>query len=338
MKLRTPIVLALTLTFVTLVEPAPVASEPRIINAEGQVWLKRGTSNYRLTGVDEELMYGDRLKTEQGTKVLVLCDDLTLWRVPDGGIWSLYNGCPIIVARKKRGETRSRPGGSDPQIPYPLGPRMTYLLNDKPTFRWNGVKGASRYTVQLKGPGGAEWSAPAEVSATELVYPEDEPPLKWGVKYLLIVEADNNTSSRYDCGANLGFELLPEYKVQKVQEEAAKIDDLPDLTEEEKSLALAELYSNESLIADAIKTLEMLAERGSQTTSVYLRLGDLYGEAGLNLLAEARYSKAIDLFTATQDRYGLTKAQAGLAQVKLRLEEVCKENPPSLDQILTPRG
>ena len=240
MKLRTPIVLALTLTFVTLFKLSPVVSAPRIIAAEGIVWLKRGNSDYRLTGVDEELRYRDRLKTEQGARVLVLCDDLTLARVPSGSIWSLNYGCPIRVARKVRGETSHRRGGSDPQIPYPLSPRMTYLLNNKPTFSWNEVAGASHYTVQVIGSAGPLWSAPVEVRATELVYPEEEPPLKWRVKYLLMVEADNNTSSRYDCGANLGFELLPEYKVKKVQEEAAKIANLPDWTEEEKSLALAE--------------------------------------------------------------------------------------------------
>ncbi len=334
MKPKTSIAIPLALAFAAAFGLASVASAHQIIECVGQVLIKRGTAEYRSTGVGERLQPGDILRPASGARVKVLCDNSTIWRVPVEVPSSLNSGCPIIEAILVRGETRHRPGGSDPQIPYTLSPRMTYLLNDQPTFRWNGVEGATRYTVRLFGPVGVEWQT--EVSSAEVVYPDGAPPLESGVKYLVTVEADNGRSSFEDGGAILGFELLYEGDVQDVREKAAKIAELSDLTDEEKVLALAELYSQEYLIADAIETLEALVAQGSQTAFVYLRLGDLYGEVGLNLLAEARYSKAIELFTATQDQYGLAEAQTRLTGVKHMLD---KGNEPeqSPDRILTPR-
>ncbi len=288
-----------------------------IIEYRGQVLLKRGSSEYRPTGKGERLQPGDRLYPQSGAMAKVLCENSDIWRVPVGIPSSVNSGCPTWIASVVKGETRYRPGGSNPQIPYILYPRMTYLLQDRPTFRWNSVAGVTNYTVRLLGSGGLEWET--EVSSTEVVYPNDAPTLNRGVKYLVTVEADNGSSSLQDGGGILGFELLREYKIQKVEAEEAKISKFEDRTEEERALTLAELYRRENLTAQAIATLETLVEQGSRTALVFRALGDLYTEIGLNLLAEARYEKASELFASTSDRYALTATQDSLARVKLML-------------------
>jgi hypothetical protein len=55
--------------------------------------------------------------------------------------------------------------------------------------------------------------------------------------------------------------------------------------------------------------------QGSQTPAVYCLLGNLYSYVGLNLLAEARYLKVVDLLKATSDPEGLAAVHAGLAKV-----------------------
>ncbi|MDJ0687571.1 MAG: hypothetical protein QNJ41_03590 [Xenococcaceae cyanobacterium MO_188.B32] len=295
-----------------------LAQEIEIIECSGQVLLKRGSSEYRSTGVGERLQPGDLLFPQSGAIAKVLCadEDSDIWRVPVGIPSSIHEGCPEWNPSVVKGETRYRPGGSNLQIPYILHPRMTYLLHDRPTFRWNGVEGVTNYTVRLLGPGGLEWET--EESSTEVVYPNNAPPLEWGVKYLVTVEADN-VSSLQDGGGILGFELLDEDTIQEVEEKAAKIAELEDRTEEERALTLAKLYRGENLTAEAIATLEALVEQDSQTALVFRMLGDLYTEVGLNLLAEARYEKASELFASTLARYALTATQDGLARTKLML-------------------
>ncbi len=317
MKLKIVVVIAIALTSASAVGWASVASAQKIIESVGKVLVKRGSSRYRPIGTGERLQPGDLLKTAPGAIVKVLCENSSLWRVPAGTTSGLNSGCPVRIAIMVMGETRYRPGGSDPRVPYILYPRMTYLLDDRPTFRWNKVKGATSYMVRLLGPGGLEWQT--EVSSTEVLYPDDAPPLDWGVKYLVTVEADNGSSSLQDGGGLLGFELLDEYDIQDVEAEATRIVGLEDLTEEQKAFALAQLYSREGLMGNAIATLEALVKQRSQTALVYRMLGDLYTEVGLNLLAEEHYQKASEMFASTQDRYALIATQDGLAGAKLML-------------------
>ncbi len=287
-----------------IIEPVSAVLAQEIIECRGQVLLKRGSSEYRSTGIGERLQLNDRLYPQSGAMAKVLCENSDIWRVPVGIPSSVISGCGVRIASVVKGETRYRPGGSNPQIPYTLHPRMTYLFHDRPTFRWNGVEGVNTYTVRLLGSGGVEWQT--EVSSTEVVYPDEAPPLNRGVKYLVTVEADNGSSSLQDGGGILGFELLREYKIPKVEAEVAKISQLEDRTEEERALTLAELYRRENLTAEAIVTLEPLVQQGSQTALVFRALGELYTEAGLNLLAEDHYERASELFASTSDRYALS--------------------------------
>jgi hypothetical protein len=64
----------------------------------------------------------------------------------------------------------------NPLIPYIISPRCTLVLNPLPMLRWNGVPGASRYTVSLIGDEDVLWET--DVSETEVVY-SGEPALDW---------------------------------------------------------------------------------------------------------------------------------------------------------------
>lgn len=334
MKYRTNHAIALTLISAisaTLVGPASVAYAHQIIETKGPVKLKRESSDYRPTRLGERLKEGDILFPAQGSTVKVLCDDSTIWRVPSGQPSGINQGCPSLkIFTYRPGKLEPRPGGNNLQIPYVLSPRMTYLLDDRPTFHWNRVAGVARYAVRLLGPGGLEWQA--EINSTRVVYPDSAPPLERNVRYLLTVKADNGSSSLGDGGANLGFELLEEGKVKEIRKKAATITASSDLTEEAKALALAELYGSQSLNADAIAILEALVKKGSQTAFVYLRLGDLYAEIGLNLLAETRYSKAFELLSADRDGDGLAEVREKLSKLNLN-----GNGAPSTDQIVTPQ-
>ncbi|MGK7894273.1 MAG: hypothetical protein AB4372_11770 [Xenococcus sp. (in: cyanobacteria)] len=162
-----------------------------IIESSGQVFIKRGSSEYRSTGVGERLQSGDRLYLQSGAVAKVLCENSDIWRVPVGIPSSVNSGCPNWVASVFKGATRYRPGGSNPQIPYISYPRMTYLLLEKPTFRWNPVAGVTKYTVRLLGSGGLEWET--EVTSSEVVYPNDAPPLNRQGCFIINIMRDNQS-------------------------------------------------------------------------------------------------------------------------------------------------
>ncbi len=322
MKLRIRMAIALSLIFANLVGAISVASAHLIIQARGRVSLQRETSDYsRPTNVGESLEDEDSLIPRGGAKVRVLCDNGNIESVIAGEPHSLKSICSVKIAGGPGITTREtleiphKPGGSNPQIPYTLNPRMTYLLGDKPLiFRWNKLASGIKYTVRLCEPGWGEWKK-TEVSATELVYDGD--PLERGAPYLLTIKAENNgKSSLEDSGGNLGFELLEQDDFEYVKNKENEIKELSDLNKEEKDLALAALYSYEYLITDAIEKLKNFDNPGSYTAFVYRWLGDLYTGAGLNLKAQEYYSKSIELFTDPQDLYELEKAKYELAQAK----------------------
>jgi hypothetical protein len=298
-----------------------------LIVAEGNVHLKRIVwPAYHPTAFGAVLHRGDLLQVADDAKVTILCDGLTLWTPPTGAPAGLTNGCPQpsdkLLASGAIGIASANRGGSDPLLPYIISPRQTRLLTPTPTLRWNGVPGATGYTVRVSG-GEVKWQVevdPAGVDSTEignielvsLIYPG--PSLQPGVTYLLTVEADTGASSQAEDVVGLGFTRLNETEAPRVQAAAEKLAGLK-LSHEAQAFALAQLYAGRNLTAEAIETLEALASNGSQAAAVYLTLGDLYRKISLTRLAETRYLMAVELAVAAGDVEGQAAAQAGLGEV-----------------------
>ncbi|MEQ9369418.1 MAG: tetratricopeptide repeat protein [Coleofasciculus chthonoplastes F3-SA18-01] len=318
MNHKIPVAIAVTLIQTTALGFTAISSTPEIklIEAQGEVTLLRGDAETSIKP-GEVLQPGDilipssivRISCPNGAKPILLANVLS----------GVSNACRLANKPDERLTViRYRLGGSNPEIPYILSPRMTYLLNERPTFHWNEVPGATGYTVKVLGPAGfVKWEK-EKITSTELKYPNDAPSLTQGVQYLLTVITEYGRSSREDdgSGGSLGFEILPENKRKEVLNKVVAINN-SNWTDENKALALAEVYSAEDLITDAIKELRQI--EGAKTPFVYSRLGKLYAESGLNLLAEDYYSKAIERFDPIEHSYNLAEAQAGLAGVKLIL-------------------
>ncbi|MGB0383454.1 MAG: tetratricopeptide repeat protein [Ardenticatenaceae bacterium] len=299
---------------VTSTPLSPMSSDSGLnllVVAEGEVELKRdGWSEYRPTALGAMLRRGDVMRLSDNAKVVILCDNLNTWDVPAGALSGL-NGCPqpeepLLIRHGTLIHNSRQP--SEPFIPYIISPRMTRLLTDQPRLRWNEVAGASSYTVSLQG---VKWEA--QLNDTEIVYPGD-PPLERGRSYLLTIVADNGTKSTDEEPTRLGFVLLSPEEAETVQTYTTTINGL-NLPDESKALALAHLYAEQGLVAEAIEILEPFAENGTQTAATYRLLGDLYRQIGLPLLAEGHYVQAITLSEAINDLEGQAAAQAALGEV-----------------------
>lgn len=211
-------------------------------------------------------------------------------------------------------EINYRKGGSNPKIPYAVIPRYTLMSNSKPTLRWNQVDGANLYLVKIQG-GDINWEK--EVSGTSIVY-DGEKPLQSGTDYYVYIETDTGLSSLDDEGAKLGFRLITPVQNQSLQQVIAEINQ-SNLSTEQKTIALAKKYDQLNLNAEAIEMLEKLKANNGKNAEIYHLLGDLYAKTGLNLLAEANYTTAIQLASANNNLQNVTEIQASLAGVKIML-------------------
>jgi len=328
---KRPISFALTLilttltwgsnSFLAIAKPTQanlIRPKHRLVKPTGRVERKReGASRFNRITDNTELYPGDLLRPASGVRVRVLCNNGRTVPVAAGVTTGVNAICPPPRIRSRR-RAIVRPRLVSLYIPYIISPRATLLLSDKPTLRWHDATDANSFTVTVRGRG-LNWTEEfsreqvCQDDICEVVYP-GEPPLQPGVSYKLVIEADTNSSSTEDTTGGLGFKLIDPDEAEEVQAIAQRIRE-QDLSNEVKALALADLYAEYDLIAEAIETLEELKQE-EKTAQVYRLLGELYRRIGLILEAEVQYLEAVRL--AAENREELAAAKAGLGEVRYR--------------------
>ena len=320
MKIRIAVFIALSSIATTALAASSRISNGLIIHSSGEVAIERQNGRIvRPTG-GTPIYPGDKLRTSQNAQLTIQCADLGIKSIAPGE--NQLNSCLLAKEESKsdcsadlvkcpdRGDDNS---WNSPPIPYIISPRRTKLLDSKPILRWNPVAGATSYKLSLR-ENGAKLNWEMTVSGTEAVYP-GEPPLKPGVRYRLIVEANTGASSETPVvEGDTAFRLLEPKQVQGVKDAVGAIGkQVPN--ENAKKLAIANLYLNTNLIAEAIEILENLQKAGVETPPINRALGDMYLEK-LQLVpqAEVYYSKAINT-AKPDDIEELTAARYGLGQV-----------------------
>jgi hypothetical protein len=300
---------------------APVANG-QIIQVQGDVRLNRSQGNAFRPTAGTRVYPGDKLWVAGG-KAIVQCADLSVQSVeaarrqviPCPTATNSIQCTPGLYKCPHRGDGIAWLEN----IPYIITPRRTALLDDKPTLRWNAVPEATSYTVSVEGEG-VDWTT--QTNQTEIIYP-GKSPLQPGESYLLTVMADTGASSLDGAviPGGMSFTLLSKSQAQHVRTEAEKIAQ-QDWTESAKAIALANLYIENGLIADAIATLETLVASGTETAPIYRTLGDLYfNYLALVPQAGTYYTKAVEL-ADPNDVEEQKAAQEGLAKVRQSLGEI----------------
>lgn len=188
-------------------------------------------------------------------------------------------------------------GPLDVLIPYIISPRRTLLLNDRPKLRWNKVPGVNTYTVSLVKGDRAIWET--KVNGNEVVYP-GTPQLEPRFVYLLMVKAENGRTSDEEKLPGRSFRMLPTTQKQLVKGAIEQINS-QKIAEKTKALQRAYFYIGSDLKSEAIETLEALVATGFQEAIAYRKLGDLFWQEGVTLLAESNYLKAQELASAAKD-------------------------------------
>ncbi len=326
----------------------PAIARPAIIESvSGQVQLKRENwKDFHLVSVGTNLEQGDQLKPITGSRVQVICPDLSKRSVKAGVSSGLKVICPkqevTIGVRGPSpgvlgGISASRkilsPGvlsGISTSIPYIISPRHTLLLNNFPSLYWNSVSGASYYTVQLNGPAGMLKEYQSKENHINL--PKNS--LLASEPYSFTVKTNTSRTSKEDKSSDLDFRVLGTSEAKFVRNKADQIIQ-KSLSKQATALLLAELYSTyilpESVIndygltsenfktytltADAISNVYNLILHGEQSPILYRTLGDLYRQSGLSLLTIGAYQRVIELANTSEDLEEKTTAQYGLGEV-----------------------
>ncbi|NES46326.1 MAG: tetratricopeptide repeat protein [Moorea sp. SIO2C4] len=295
----------------------PVLAGHWIFKTTGRVELEReGWSRFHPVPNYTTINPGDLLRPPSGVRVKLFCDHGKTHSVPAGVTTGINGICPPPRIKSSRRIVRARPVSSS--IPYIISPRATRLLTDKPTLSWHDATDASSFMVTVRGRG-LNWTEEfsreqvCQQGICQVVYPGSKP-LKPGVSYKLVVETDRNRASTEDSTGGLGFTRIKSDQAREIQVIARRIQE-QNLPKEFKPLALAELYADYDLTAEAIEILEG-QENDQKIAPIYRLLGDLYKRIGLVVEAKGPYSKAVELTTATEHWEELAAAKAGLGEVQ----------------------
>ncbi|MGK7942888.1 MAG: hypothetical protein AB4058_00280, partial [Microcystaceae cyanobacterium] len=277
------------LTLISLTLPG-LANAHQVIESKGKVSAKSPNSNvFRPVTEGMILHAGDILYPAPEARVLVMCDNGSLWQVTPGLPASVTTYCPSSPISMIRSGFVDVVGQQDETIPYLLSPRYSRLQDRYPTFSWNPVAGAKTYTVKILANSGlVHWSTTTE--ETSLKYPEDAPPFLENIKYLLIIETDSGMSSLQDAGGILGFSVSSTSALENIQQEIDNTLTSPNLTGGNQALIKAKIYEKYRLFQDGIDTLTQELQTNqsldpNQKGLIYSMLGDLYNQVGLTYLA-----------------------------------------------------
>ncbi len=281
-----------------------------IVTVQGDASVKRaGWQNYAPALFGVPLRKGDLLRLATAARVVVACADLKLSELPAGvsGFPCNTDASPeaLVYAGRLASPTRGEPAIGE--YPVVISPRLTKLLDPRPTLRWTAVPGETSYRISLQG---TDWSTTVD-GATELAYPSDAPALKPGTAYRLVVAAGERSSTE-ETGAGLGFILLEASEAEAVHAAEAKIRAL-GLADAATRLLVANLYANHGLYAEAIELLAPLTNAGKP--AVPRLVGDLYLSVGLNRQAEESYLQALRLSEGASDVEGQAAAHATLGSI-----------------------
>ena len=288
-----------------------------LIDSKGNVQVKKAQwkqFNQASSGIT--LSSNDKIQLGSNASVTIYCSNQNQWTVKQPGTHLVSQGCPtgeaIIRLPDSNNDTR-RPLGTKEerlqQLPYLISPRHTLVFNDSLTLRWNGVSGATSYTVKV-----GDWQG--QTNKTQMVYDGE---LKPGEFYTIRVVADNGVSSQDEDNDQYSwFIVLEEEEARALQEPVAVIQQ-QKLSREQEALILAHLYRGNELNAEAIEVLEALVKSGSQTTTVYQLLGDIYQQVGLSLMAKEVYGQGLALTAAEENSEVKAMMQWGLGEVEYSL-------------------
>ena len=286
-----------------------------LMQADGGIQLRReGWKDFLPTGFGALVEPGDLLRVDDGGRASVFCGSDVSWDeslvalLADG----LEHGVPCQSGRPPRPwtDTVALRGTSEREIPYIITPRNTALREDQPALQWHKIEGAVTYTVTLIGEDMLD-RPPVVTDSVEIPWPDAWLPLETGATYVLVVDAgDRKSNDGNESNVGLGFWLLPDAEMERIQELELAIRAL-NLSPQGTDLLLAEIYQINHLRAEANRLLDS-ALRAQPSPSLWLKYGRVQLETGLAAEAIDAFNQALDAAKTTGQLHVQAESLLGL--------------------------
>lgn len=305
----------------TPVPAATVAPSPTILLPDqGLHFLMAGTDNepvqlkrlpqgwiaYHPASWGTTIQRGDLIQPPPNGTATILCADLTIHVLTHEAGSPCQVTEPVLFWDGARIVNPMAPGQP---IPFIISPRNTKILDEHPWLRWHDT-GANSYTVSIIEAGSAIWEQTG-VTGSELLYPNDAPPLEPDVSYLLeVVDEDSGASSGQDPAVGLGFQLLASEDAAAVIQTRDDIMALP-LDEAAKNFTLAVYYAGQGFYGDALAALNE-ATLTQESPQLLLWRGRVLTAVRLNEDAKAAYADAVALAETIGDIESQAQAETYL--------------------------
>jgi len=298
--------------------PTAVSTQSRdlglhiLVEVAGDLRHKRpGWQEYLPLSFGTALHPDDLLRGVPGARGLIVCADMTLVEVSGG-----YRGglpCrpaePILTRGESLVVEPRRDAPLVPSIPYILSPRRSFIRTAHPVLRWHPSSSEIiAYAVRVWG-NSLDWQI--ETTATELVYPDNAPPLEPGTPYNLVVVDENGHSSEEEKTAlDRSFALLSAREITVIEALVAQVRGL-GLDDRATRFLNGEIYAIHKLRADAIFLFEGLPVE-VEAPAISRRLADLCLEVGLYRESREAYERAWAGYQALGDGDGEAATLFGL--------------------------
>ncbi len=294
--------------------PAPVAM---VLKTQGAVTLERGADRRPLRVMDL-LRPGDVLESTDGEALFVLLADGQRERLRSRQRATVADkGCtpPAAVERQEKdrvpatqlaslrdlarsgragvGVLRCQLGEKHETPPVVTPMYGTTILGNRPAFSWRPVEKADGYQVELWSGTGQRLVWRATTAEPRLAYPEKEPALRPGAKYLWRVYARRGESVDPHPAVDGKFLTL-------TRDEARELVDLPRAASADVAelLLAATTFEAHGAYEEALGLYEKLAEKLPNDANIQTALAGFYDRAGRGEHARAAREKARKLGAA----------------------------------------
>ncbi|MBX3085575.1 MAG: hypothetical protein KF716_28320 [Anaerolineae bacterium] len=289
---------------------------------------RNGWKGFSQLSTGAAVQFGDLIDPKGGT-VRVLCADLTERTITRPGPLPCPRERGVLVQSGLSLAGWQRGQSEDVTIPFLITPRATDVLTTHPLIWWNTTIDAEGYRITVRGDG-LNWSTDIDDPAqNQLEYPDDAPPLKRGQTYTVVVSElirhKVGHSSTEEDAPGMSFRVLGNAEAEIIRENADRLTNR--LREAEtRDMVLAFYYQQVGMKAEAVRLLMgltgdllMPADTSKlpapKSAVLYLRLGDLCLETGIDLYASVAYAKALEIATSAGDVETQALAATGLAML-----------------------
>ena len=182
-------------------------------------------------------------------------------------------------------------GAGDAPVPIIVAPRRTEITDDRPSFDWRLIEGATRYRVTLSGDQGELWNREATIDS--LAYPADVPALAPDTDYLWQVQAFSDRGPLRDEDSY--FRVLSPKEAEAVHDHIARIRSSAGGNGQAAHYLMGSYLFGRGLYRDACAEFEALCRLAPETAGAHEALGNAYRAVGLMDLAATEFQKALAL-------------------------------------------